>query len=158
MEDYCGLPEIEPLPDVDVLESLRLAANRTHRPSTVSTLTESIAGFEGPNIGNMCADIMRGRWLWIGELLVHDLGQFRCAVVALQTHATGVAAATATAAADSVPMLPCSSRLDLPSAGKLQWLCSSSIQHAAHSGQGVAAALLTAVDASAPINGRKPYT
>lgn len=77
MDDYCGLPEIEPLPDVDVLESLRLAATGTHRPSTVSTVTESMAGFEGPNIGSMCAEIMRGRWLWIGELLVHDLGQFR---------------------------------------------------------------------------------
>lgn len=76
--DYCGLPEIEPLPDADVLESLRLAATtRTHRPSNVSTLIDSVAGFEGRNIGSMCADIMRGRWLWIVELLVHDLGQFR---------------------------------------------------------------------------------
>lgn len=77
VDDYCGLPEIEPLPDVEMLESLRLAAARTRCPSTVSTVTDSVAGFEGPNIGKMCADIMRGRWLWIGELLVHDLGQFR---------------------------------------------------------------------------------
>eukprot|EP00879_Flechtneria_rotunda_P002209 GHRR01002395.1.p1 GENE.GHRR01002395.1~~GHRR01002395.1.p1 ORF type:complete len:1232 (+),score=492.68 GHRR01002395.1:410-3697(+) len=81
MQDFCGLPEIEFLPDHDVLESLRLAAPaRTHRPSNMSTLTagaDSVAGFEGASIGNMCADIMRGRWLWVSEMLVHDLGQFR---------------------------------------------------------------------------------
>jgi hypothetical protein len=82
LDSYCGLPEIEPLPDAEVIESLRMSVpQRTHRPSNLSTVTgaaDSVAGFEGPGISNMCADIMRGRWLWIGELLVHDLGQFRC--------------------------------------------------------------------------------
>jgi hypothetical protein len=79
---YCGLPEIEPLPDIDVVESLRLGAARGHRSSNMSSVTgtggaESVAGFEGPSVGLMCADIMRGRWLWLRELLVHDVGQFR---------------------------------------------------------------------------------
>jgi hypothetical protein len=82
LASYCGLPEIEPLPDAEVIESLRMSVpQRLHRPSNMSTMTgvaESVAGFEGPSISSMCADIMRGRWLWIGELLVHDLGQFRC--------------------------------------------------------------------------------
>jgi hypothetical protein len=81
MASYCGLPEIKPLPDAEVIESLRMSVpQRLHRPSNMSTMTgvaESVAGFEGPGISSMCADIMRGRWLWIGELLVHDLGKFR---------------------------------------------------------------------------------
>jgi hypothetical protein len=82
MGGYCGLPEIEPLPDVDVMESLRLGAPRGHRASNMSSITggnESVAGFEGHDVGVMCADIMRGRWLWLRELLVHDVGQFRYA-------------------------------------------------------------------------------
>jgi hypothetical protein len=81
LDSFCGLPEIELLPDAEVIESLRMSVpQRLHRPSNMSTMTglaDSVAGFEGPSISNMCADIMRGRWLWIGELLVHDLGQFR---------------------------------------------------------------------------------
>eukprot|EP00775_Hariotina_reticulata_P002698 gene2698-2998_t len=80
VDDFCGLPAIEALPDAEVLESLRLAApQRGRRPSSTSTVTglDSVAGFEGPQIGHMCDDIMRGRWLWIRELLVHDLGQFK---------------------------------------------------------------------------------
>jgi hypothetical protein len=81
LDEYCGLPEIEALPDAEMLESLRLAApQRGRQPSNTSTVTvglDSVAGFEGPQIGHMCDDIMRGRWLWLRELLVHDLGQFK---------------------------------------------------------------------------------
>jgi hypothetical protein len=80
--NYCDLLEIKPLPDFDVMESLRLGAPRGHRASNLSSLTgtggnESVAGFESADVGMMCADIMRGRWLWLRELLVHDVGQFR---------------------------------------------------------------------------------
>lgn len=96
INNYCGLPEIEPLPDVDVMESLRLGAPRGHRTSNMSSLTgtgnDSVAGFEGADVGMMCADIMRGRWLWLRELLVHDVGQFRCGVWC-DTHAWRISAA-----------------------------------------------------------------
>lgn len=69
-----GLPAVDPLPAASTLHSLRLVS-----PGRLPSLpvTEGSSGFDGPSIGSTCAAVMSGAWLWVRELLVHDLGTFK---------------------------------------------------------------------------------
>lgn len=70
-----ALPAVAPLPDPGMLQSLRPLQ---HRPRSQSAHTDDSAScFGGVTIETTCASVMQHRWLWVRELLVHDLGQFR---------------------------------------------------------------------------------
>jgi hypothetical protein len=69
-----ALPAVTPVPDASTLASLRPLQRRTRTPS--ARTEDSASAFGGAAIETTLGAIMQRRWLWVRELLVHDLGQF----------------------------------------------------------------------------------
>jgi hypothetical protein len=71
------MPSVAPLPDQDMLQSLRMTGTSSRGPQSAHETEKGAAGFEGPSIGQTCSELMAGSWLWARQLLVHDLGTFK---------------------------------------------------------------------------------
>ena len=71
------MPSVAPLPDQEMLQSLRMTGASSRGPQSAHETEKSTTGFEGPSIGQTCSELMAGSWLWARQLLVHDLGTFK---------------------------------------------------------------------------------